>query len=227
MQDLKLLKRLNILFIEDEDNLRESLSKSFELIFAKVFTASNAKSGLKNYREKIVNIIIVDVNLGDMDGFEFVKEIRKDNLNIPIVFLTSHSEREYLLKALELQVDGYIVKPLDLDKFIEVMQRCVKKVEINSKVFITKEIYFDTNSKEVFKNNQKLKLGKKENLLLNLLIENIDNSISKEKIADNVWVNEYMSESALKNLILSLRKKIGKDLIVNITGIGWKLERRV
>jgi DNA-binding response OmpR family regulator len=106
------------------------------------------------------------------------------------------------------------------------MKVCINKIEkLETKsniIHLNDGLVYDMTNYELLHNNITVSLGKKENLLLKLFANNLNSTITKEQIELTIW-NEHISESALKNLLSSLRKKIGKDTIKNISGIGWKL----
>jgi len=220
---LEQLKNLTLLYIEDDDLIRKKYYQSLSLLFKTIYQAISYKEALNIYHDKSPDILLVDINLGELSGIDIVKKIRETNIDIPIVFLTSHFDNKYLLEVANLQIDGYIVKPLDIDKLQKAMSNCLKKIKNVSNIILDNNLTYNFQSNELFKNNNKLSLGKKENILLNLLLKNKNRTISREELEYEVWNDIVVSDSSIKNLIGILRKKIGKEKIVNILGIGWKI----
>lgn len=224
------LKPLSILFIEDDEKIRDNVVVSLEMMFSSVYIAKDGFEAYNQYKNKNPDIILTDLAMEHYDGFSLIEKIREENLAIPIIILSAHSSKEFLIKAANLQIDGYIIKPVSLEKLLDKFSIAIKKLETNfvqnSKVQITNELSYDFNSNELFKNKELVKLGKKENQLLSLLTKNIGKTVTKEYIELTIWQGEA-TEAAFKNLISSLRKKIGKDLIKNIHGFGWKLDCQV
>lgn len=224
------LKPLSILFIEDDEKIRDNVVVSLEMMFSSVYIAKDGFEAYNQYKNKNPDIILTDLAMEHYDGFSLIEKIREENLAIPIIILSAHSSKEFLIKAANLQIDGYIIKPVSLEKLLDKFSVAIKKLETNfvqnSKVQITNELSYDFNSNELFKNKELVKLGKKENQLLSLLTKNIGKTVTKEYIELTIWQGEA-TEAAFKNLISSLRKKIGKDLIKNIHGFGWKLDCQV
>ena len=221
--NLEQLNQLTLLYIEDDNEIREKYYQSLKLLFKTIYQAVDYQEALEIYTTKSPDIMLVDINLGALSGIDIVKKIRETDINIPVVFLTAHYDNKYLLEVANLQIDGYIVKPLDIDKLQNAMENCLKKIKTVSQIFLDKNLTYNQDSKELFFNNEKISLGKKENLLLNLLIKNRDRTISREELEYEVWNDKIVSDSSIKNLLGTLRKKIGKEKIVNILGIGWKL----
>ncbi len=220
---LEQLNKLTLLYIEDDDNIREKYYQSLKLLFNTIYQAINYQEALNIYDEKSPDIILVDINLGELSGIDIVKKIRETNIDIPIVFLTAHYDNKYLLEVANLQIDGYIVKPLDIDKLQSAMTNCLKKIKTISYISLDSNLTYHQNSNELFFNEEKISLGKKENLLLSLLLKNKTRTISREELEYEVWNETVVSDSSIKNLIGILRKKIGKEKIVNILGVGWKI----
>ena len=221
----KELKNLNLLYIEDDITTQNNYLQSFQIIFHTVFTAINYKEALSLFKNKKVDIVLVDIELkSTQNGFDIANSIRTLDFNVPIVFLTGHDETELVLQAINSNMDGYIIKPLNLKKFINITENVLKKIQ--SKEFIQfKDFYYNCNTLELFSNEGKyITLGKKENQLLQVFLENNDIILSRETLEHKIWDEPLTSETTLKNLISSLRKKIGKETIVNISKIGWRIK---
>ena len=221
--ELLQLKKLSLLYVEDDEILRKNYVSTLSLIFEEVIEANNYKNALELYNSNTPDIILVDINLGNLSGIDLVKKIREIDLETPIVFLTAHSDNKYLLEAANLQIDGYIVKPLDLDKLQNAMKNCIKKINSQNIVDIDDEFTYNIINQELLQNGVEIKLGKKVNQLLKLFIQNQNITITKEMIEDELWSDKTVTDSSIKNLIGNIRKIIGKDKIVNVLGVGWKL----
>lgn len=221
---MKSFKNLDILYIEDNIETRNNYAKTFKLLFNKVYVASNYEEAINTYKEEI-SLLLVDIELKkDKNGFDIANKIRSLNENIPIVFFTGHDEKDFILKAINSNMNGYIIKPLNLEKLFEILNNLFKKQNNSSLIYFDKFIYnFETC--ELFdKKNSHISLGKKENELLKFFLQNKNRLLSREVLEFEIWNEPLESDSTLKNLIASLRKKIGKDLIINISKIGWKIQ---
>ena len=124
---MEILKDITILFVEDDQMLQEGISGIFKKLFKNVITASDGSEGLEQFKKNMqgdekIDIILSDINMPKMNGIEMIEEIKKIDENIPVVFLTAFSDNDYLLKALQLNVSDYLIKPFivpDLLKKIE------------------------------------------------------------------------------------------------------------
>lgn len=121
--DKKLLKRLQILYVEDDLVVRNELEQLLSGFFSKVFTASNGREGLDTYLENKdeIDIILTDINMPIMSGIDMVKYIREKSPKIPVIVATAHSDSEYLSESIKLKVQDYINKPVDVRNLLKVM----------------------------------------------------------------------------------------------------------
>lgn len=111
---------LNILYIEDENDVRESIQRVLELISNKVYVASNGQEALNYFDEgKIIDIIVTDIRMPQMNGLELIQNLREKNLDVPVIITTAFNEVEYLKEAIELKVEKFIHKPIDVQELLE------------------------------------------------------------------------------------------------------------
>ena len=225
----KILKNLNILYIEDEKNIRLNIKKTLELFCENVFDAENILNAKEILTKQRIDIIISDINLPDMSGIDFVKEIRIKDKTIPIILLSAYTDKEFLLEATKLKLVDYLTKPINFKDLNNALQKCVEEILDNSRYIITfkNNIQYNVSHNCLIDNNEKeeIRLTNKELDLLNFLIKNNNRVCSAEELKSAIW-DDYLeaTDSALKNLLNKIRKKIGKESIINISGVGYKLE---
>lgn len=136
----EILKNINVLYVEDEQDVREFTSKTITTIVNSVVVAQNGLEGLEKFKENPeINLILTDINMPKMGGLEMCAEIRKFNKDIPIVITSAHSDPNFLKKAIDVNVSAYAMKPIDLYNLIESMIKAVEPIflrqqleEINS-----------------------------------------------------------------------------------------------
>lgn len=224
----KVLKNLNILYIEDEEKIKENVKKTLLLFCENVLDTESielAKDILKNNR---IDIIISDINLPDFCGLQFVKEIRVVDKTIPIIILSAYTDKKYLLEATKLKLTDYLTKPIDFKSLQSALHKCVDEILDSSRylVSLNHDMHFNVLHKRLINNinNEQILLTAKELSLLELFIKNDHRVLSIQELKITLWEDEYEgTDSALKNLLNKLRKKIGKDSITNISGIGYRL----
>ena len=225
----KILKNLNILYIEDEKNIRLNIKKTLELFCENVFDAEDILNAKKILTEQRIDIIISDINLPDMSGIDFVKEIRISDKTIPIILLSAYTDKEFLLEATKLKLVDYLTKPINFKDLNNALQKCVEEILDSSRYMITfkNNIQYNVSHNCLMDENKKeeIHLTNKELDLLNFLIKNNNRICSADELKSTIW-DDYLeaTDSALKNLLNKLRKKIGKESIINISGVGYKLE---
>lgn len=223
-ESIEKLKKLTLLIVDDNKKYLKNTANSLSMFFKDIYTASNNKDALSNIK-KSPNIILLDIELTDTTGIELAKIIKVESPKSFIIFISGFSEKEYLLSAIKLNVVDYIIKPATLDVLLESFKKVIDSYEdeLLVPIHFAKEFTFYPESQSLYKNDKEIVLGIKERKLFILLLDNINKIVTKEEIAQTVWPYTYMSESSLKNLILELRKKIGKENIINTQGVGWRL----
>ncbi len=219
------LKNLTILYVEDEEMIRQNAVEYLSRICDNVLEAKDGLEALEVYRKNRPNIIISDIKMPKMNGLAMAKEIRKEDKETPIIIATAHTETNYLLQAVELQLIKYIVKPITSAKLQKALSLSLDYLnEKESNVININEVtLYDILNKSLFIKNRIIKLTKNEQLLLHLLATNRQRVVNYEEIENTIWAYEGMSMDALRSLVRVLRKKLEGDFVENISGIGYRL----
>ncbi len=225
----KILKNLNILYIEDEVSIKENVKKTLELFCNNVYDEENIEDAKKTLEKNRIDIIISDINLPDISGINFIKELRKIDKTIPIIILSAYTDKNYLLEATKLKLVDYLTKPVDFKSLNSALNNCVDEILDNSRYVISfkNNIQYNVLHKKLidFSNNEEIALTSKELTLLDLLIKNSNRVLSTDELKTTIWEDEFeATDSALKNLLNKLRKKVGKESIINISSVGYRLD---
>lgn len=217
------LKKTRLLFIENTNET--TMAPLFGALVKEIYYAATLEEAQAHYVEHTIDFIISDVCLANENGLEFIQYVREHNSAIPIVILSAHTQESVLLQAIPLQLSGYITKPLQYDRLIETLRDVEHKIELaqHKRVSIKNDISYDSTLKVVVRDGKIYPLNKKESLFFDLLARYPKLLITKEMIQDSVWEYHDMSDSALNNFIMRLRKRFGKDLIYTIPDIGYRL----
>ncbi len=224
----EILKNLTILYIEDENNIRENMDRTLKLFAKKVHACPTAEKALEVIQNSCIDIVISDINLPGITGIELVKQIRSFDETIPIILLTAHMETEYLLDATKLKLVDYLIKPIDFTMLQEALEKATSELTKQGRyevLFLNKTKY-NLQKKELTctANCETISLTHKEILLLEFLLEHKERVVYTDEVKDNIWEDAFeATDSALKNLLNKLRKKIGKESITNISGVGYRL----
>ena len=224
-----------ILLVEDEEHLLKTMLLNLELEGYEVKTADNGIEALKKFRSFQPDLILLDVMLPEMNGFDVCEEIRKENTRIPILFLTAKGSSEDKIRGLKLGGDDYLTKPFNLEELLLRIQILLKRSTPVSNVVKSIEHYiFDDNEINFITyeikgvNGTKTEISKRETALLKLLIERKGQVISRETILDEVWgTDAFPSSRTIDNYILAFRKYFEKNQkepkhFHSIRGVGYK-----
>ncbi len=228
------MNKARILLVEDEDHLLKTISLNLELEGYEVQTATNGIEALKAFRKENFNLIILDVMLPEMNGFDVCEQIRKENTKVPVLFLTAKGSSSDKIQGLTLGADDYLTKPFNLEELLLRIRILVKRGSPETEQEKTSESFsFGNNSVnfvtyEITGTNGKTEISKKEIALLKLLIERKGEVVSREDILDIVWGKDaYPSSRTIDNYILAFRKYFEKNQrepvhFHSIRGVGYK-----
>lgn len=222
---------MRILVIEDEVGLADALVHILNQNKYQADACYDGISGLDNALSNIYDLIILDVMLPKMNGFEILKNIRFNKLNVPVILLTAKDEVSYKITGLDIGADDYLTKPFNTDELLARIRSLFRR---NSNINFENTISYNDVSLnfmnyELSSNNKSLKLGLKEFCIMEMLIKNSNIIISKEKLIEKVWGYELNAEYNNVEVYISfLRKKLShidsKVIIKTIRGVGYSLE---
>lgn len=222
----EILKNYTILYVEDDDDVRKVAVEYLSRLCKKVYEAENGKVALSIWRDEKPDIIITDISMPKMNGIDMARYIRSEDLKTPIIVATAYTDQDYLIKAVELQLVKYIVKPITKDKLMEALELSLQRMEDKSKFSLplSEECSYNAYSKEIHCGDTLIKLTKNELLFLDLLAFNTSRVVTYDEIEAQVWPYEGMSSDAIRSLVRALRKKLPENSLENISGIGYKLK---
>lgn len=221
---LEKLQNITILYAEDEEGLRKNIADSLRYYAKEVLEASDGEEAYELYKEKQPDIILSDIHMPKIDGIELVKKIREEDSRVSIIMITAHTDKEYLLDAVELHMEKYLVKPIDLDQLLETLEKCMEHIEKNRTVTlkVDEDYIYDYDNKSLIYQDRAVILNKKEMLFFEVLISNQHRIVNYEELQEKVWDEDVMTNSALRSLVSNLRKKLPTDIIYNLSGVGYK-----
>jgi two-component system, OmpR family, alkaline phosphatase synthesis response regulator PhoP len=225
----------NILLVEDEENLHETLKLNLEIEGYEVSSAFTGTEALKKVANEYFDLIIMDIMIPEVDGIAVTESIRVNNNEVPILILSAKNASSDRVLGLKKGADDYLTKPFNLEELLLRVEKLINK----NKKLQEKETVGDTyefgNNKVDFKaqdaitwNGQHIELSKKEAMLLKLLIENKGDVVTREKILQVVWgYNVYPTTRTIDNFILSFRKYFEQDsrhprYFHSVRGVGYK-----
>jgi DNA-binding response OmpR family regulator len=223
---LRKLEKLTVLYVENEKLYLEKYSSFLEKHCGKLYIAYNAKEAYRLYLEKKPDIIVMDLFVAKVDGVTLATKVREHDYVTYLIALTEHADRETLLEIVDLHFFSYIIKSVDRVELLNTLLKISKKVESGKIIYLAKNCTWDTKNRVLFYNKEQVVLTKKEQKLMELLIEKNGDACSDDEIFFYVWKDEFdrtVTNASIRTLVKNLRKKIPKNLIVNEYGVGYKI----
>ncbi|ECO3418271.1 TPA: response regulator transcription factor [Campylobacter jejuni] len=217
-------KELIILVVEDEVKARESMINILSERFSKVIGAQNEDEGLKKFKKFKPDLVITDIAMPIMDGLDMAREIKEISDDVPIVVLSAYSEKERLLRSIDIGIDKYLIKPVDIEELFKVLDYLIgEKIEANMLVKISEEYQFNKTKRTLIYSGGEIVLTKKELAFISLLLKQPGALVLHEDIKKNVWIGEHVSDTAVRTFIKRVRDKVGEDFIKNVPSLGYKI----
>jgi DNA-binding response OmpR family regulator len=220
----EILDKSTILLVDDNENLRKRFKEVLSIYVDTIYEASNGEDAIELYNKYNPNILITDVKMPIMGGLMLTRLVRKLNNDIPIVIISAYHEKELLLDFISLNLIEYLVKPVDFNQLSNVLSKCAKVILDKGliEVQLTKICTYSYSKKSLLIDNKIISLTAKEISFLELLIKNKNKLVTKNEVEYTVYNSEEMTVSAINNLVLRVRKKIGSSkVIVTINELGF------
>jgi two-component system, OmpR family, response regulator MprA len=224
--------RSTVLIIDDDEKIVSMLRRGLAFEGYEVLTAANGAEGLNKMLTAEPDVVVLDVMMPQVDGFEVCRRMREGGSTVPVLMLTAKDEVENRVKGLDLGADDYLVKPFALEELLArvraLLRRKTEQQDNNGNRLAFEDLQLDNESREVFRGGNRLELTAKEFELLHLFMQNPKRVLSRDLIMDKIWGYDYSGESnVLEVYIAMLRQKTeqdgGKRLIRTIRGAGYIL----
>jgi two-component system copper resistance phosphate regulon response regulator CusR len=224
----------NILLVEDEKKIADTLQLGLNENNYNVSIAYNGLDGEKLFHDSAYDLVILDINVPFINGYELCKIIRRENKRIPIMLLTAMNFTDSKVEAFELGADDYIVKPFEFRELLARIKALLRRMDISTqaadeKMLVIADLEMNLDSKEVKRHGQRISLTAKEFQLLEYLLRNKEKVVSRLDIAKDVWDIDFDTQTNVIDVYVNfLRKKIDKDfspkLIHTQVGMGYILK---
>ncbi len=213
----------HILLLEDDLLLGETLEDLLDEAGYLVTWCKNGQEALDATFKNNFSLYLLDINVPLINGLTLLKELRGADDETPAIYLTSHQEKALLQEGFENGADGYMKKPFDSDELLLRISALLRR-EKKSSMTCVKNLCIDAKRSTILENEVALNLSKKEYLLLVLLIENSEKTVSKEMMFEALWsVEGSPSDGALRVLVTRLKQELKTVQIQNVRGIGYRL----
>jgi len=217
----RFLKELKVLLVEDEKRVATLFKNAIGENFKKFYVAKDGLNGLEKFKKLNPDIVITDINMPALSGLEMAKKIRDIDKEIPIIILSAYSETDKFLKAIDIGVVKYFIKPYDPDELLDYIDSIEEKFK--DKIVMLKDGFsFNKSSKNLYKNYKYIPLSQRESEFMQLLLENHEIITDNQTLKEKLWDDE-VSDERLRTFIRRFREKTSKNLILNVKGQGYKI----
>ncbi len=215
---------MKILLLEDEYSLRKSMKEFLEEDGYIVDDFSSGELAQNALYDTQYDLLLLDVNVPKLNGFDLLEQARESSIDTPAIFITSLTEIDSLERGYNLGCCDYVKKPFDMVELkLRVSSALSSRRGQEKIVNIGNGYEYNTGSFTLFKDSEEVVLSKTERMIFDLFIQNRSQTLSTEKITEYVW-SEYVDPANVRVQINNLRKKLSKGMIVNVRGVGYKLE---
>ena len=220
---------MKILLLEDDLVLNEIIQEHLDAQGYIVTTVFDGNCAQEYIYSNVYDLLLLDVNVPNISGFELLKDIREKDIKTPAIYLTSANMLEDMEEGFKAGCDDYIKKPFELkelDLRIENIKR-LRNISQETKIKISDDISLDMNNSVVIKKEKEIKISQKELQVLAYLIRNSNRHISIEELSLNVWSYEDAPlDSTIRTYIKNLRKLLTEEALSNIRGVGYRFNKK-
>lgn len=222
---------MRILLVEDDVVLGDALVQSLVNAMYAVDWFRNGKDGLMAVQSQAYDLVLLDLGLPFLNGFEFIKRLRQGKQAVPVIVLTANDASEDIVRAFDLGADDYLIKPFKLPELTARIRAQIRRVSAHLSARITiGELTLDTKEHTVFLKSEKLNLSPREFSLLETLCNRFGKLVTKDALIDSLcnWEQD-IGPNAIEVYVHRLRKKLaGSDIrISNVRGLGYMMEQGV
>ena len=223
------MAKQRILIVEDEATLRHIIKDAIEEAGYDVITASDGAEGLQLFRQEQPHLVIADIMLPKMDGYEMVRAMRKEQSTTQYLFLSALSDSEDVVEGFLAGGNDYLRKPFAIRELIVRVEALLSRLEDNTQcqTYTIGRYNFDYKAQTLEIDNEIRHLSSREAAILNLLIQNCDNVVSSHRMLMDIWGDDsYYNLRSMNVFISKLRTYLSKDKaidICSIRGVGYKL----
>lgn len=219
---------MKVLLLEDDVALSDLLNEHLVDKGFEVTLCTNGQVALESLIEQKFDIALLDINTPQISGIDVLKTIRKEyKNNTPTIILTAYQDTKHLKESFENGVDDYIKKPFDLEELDQRILKLCRQFLINqdNKIEIDKNLFFEPESCQIFKDDVTINLALKERDILKYFCTHKNRVISSEELLQNIWAYDDMpTDATIRVYIKNLREIIGKDKITTVRAVGYRFE---
>ena len=219
-----------VLVVDDEENLAFVVASAFRLAGFEVVSAATGNAALREVARSRPHLLVLDVMLPDLDGFDVCRRLRADGIDTPVIFLTARDATDDRLRGLTIGGDDYLTKPFSISELVARARVILRRVGVSTEDDVLRhaDLVLDDASHRVLRDGAEVALSPTEYKLLRYLLRNRGRVLSRNQILDHVWDYDFDGESTVvETFVSSLRRKLdaggATPLIHTVRGVGYRL----
>lgn len=231
---IDITKVLSILYIEDNQDVREQTIKMLNIFFDNIVVADNGENGLKyfksnnKYESTSFDLIITDIEMPILDGISMITKIRELNSTVPIMIFSAHENTEYFIQTINAGIDGYILKPYNIDQISNALMNIIEKNKLatlnDHVIHLENNFLWNVDDSLLFKNEEAVKLTRNEIKLFTLFINSKGSLKTYDEIESYIFSDFSANNKRVRNLVSRLKTKLDYELFESIYSHGYKLK---
>jgi len=220
-----------ILVAEDETSLNDLLQDALRMNGYETISAKHGLEALRLIREQKPDLVILDINMPQLDGFGVIEKLRNENNNVPVIVLTARDQRDDKSIGFGLGADDFVTKPFGLEELlmrVAAVLRRSKNTPTSGNILVSGNISLDVSNYRVSVKDEVIETSPTEFKLLHYLMENMGRVLTREQILSAVWGLDFATDGAILDTYISyLRKKLGDNAnIRTVRGVGYQIESK-
>lgn len=219
-----------VLVVDDEENLAFVVASAFRLSGFEVVTAATGNDALRAVARQHPHLLVLDVMLPDLDGFDVCRRLRAEGVDTPVIFLTARDATDDRLRGLTIGGDDYLTKPFSVEELVARARVILRRVGVSAEADVLRfaDLELDDASHRVLRAGREIALSPTEYKLLRFLLRHRGRVLARNQILDHVWDYDFDGESTVvETFVSSLRRKLdaggGPPLIHTVRGVGYRL----
>lgn len=218
---------MRVLLIEDDPLIGKAIQQALKDASYSIDWAKDGQTGLTSAQVEDYSLILLDLGLPKKNGFEILHVLRTEDCKTPVIIITAQDAVEDRIKGLDLGADDYLVKPFSIDELLARTRAVIRRNQgVASSILSNGEINLDNATGEITKGKETYNLSAREFALMRLLMLKPGRILSKSELEEQIYGwNEEVASNAVEVIIHELRKKLGKDTIKNVRGLGWMVSK--
>ena len=220
-----------ILVAEDETSLNDLLQDALRMNGYETISAKHGLEALRLIREEKPDLVILDINMPQLDGFGVIEKLRNENNNVPVIVLTARDQKDDKSIGFGLGADDFVTKPFGLEELlmrVSAVLRRSQNIPTSGNILVSGNISLDVSNYRISVKGEVIETSPTEFKLLNYLMQNMDRVLTREQILSAVWGLDFATDGAVLDTYISyLRKKLGDNAnIRTIRGVGYQIESK-